>query len=51
MFFHAVHLLNHATAAQAGPLGLHGAQVCALAGAKDAGDSLPRWEWGSWTAC
>mmetsp|Transcript_33013 Transcript_33013/g.77880 ORF Transcript_33013/g.77880 Transcript_33013/m.77880 type:complete len:117 (+) Transcript_33013:149-499(+) len=37
MFYHAVHLLNHPTVAQAGQMGLHGAQVCALAGRRDAG--------------
>ena len=37
MFYHAVHLLNHPAVAQAGQMGWHGAQVCALAGSRDAG--------------
>jgi hypothetical protein len=37
MFYHAVHLLTHASAMEGGVLGLHPAQFCALAGEKDAG--------------
>jgi hypothetical protein len=37
MFYHAVHLLTHASAMEGGVMGLHPAQFCALSGYKDAG--------------